>query len=41
MRLFVFTPAGFERLLVELSALSKETLVMESVNQMVAAHRTS
>lgn len=35
--LFVFAPAGFERFLVELSALPKETLTMELANELGAA----
>jgi mannose-6-phosphate isomerase-like protein (cupin superfamily) len=39
--LFVFTPAGFERFLVQLSTLPVETLTMESVNEMSAAYQTT
>jgi len=39
--LCVFTPAGFERFLVELSAVPVESLTIESVNQMAAPYQTT
>lgn len=39
--LFVFTPAGFERFLVELSAVPVESLTMESVKRVAAPYQTT
>lgn len=39
--LFVLAPAGFERFLVELSALPAASLTMESVNALAAPYQTT
>jgi quercetin dioxygenase-like cupin family protein len=39
--LFVFSPAGFERFLMELSALPDETRTPDAVNELSAPYRTT
>lgn len=39
--LFVFSPAGFERFLMELSSVPEEARTPDAVNEMSAPYRTT